>query len=123
MGKVAKVKLSEFAKVKKKLNCYGVVETQGGRGHWTVYYTSPQSFMIMFSYSLTLQLWELSILIVRFIKLSVQTFQPLMERVGRMPLPINRHAQVGLPDKGLANKGLVVCWMTQYTVPGYKSVI
>ena len=58
-------------------------------------------------------------MIVRFIKLSVQTFQPLMERVGRMPLPINRHAQVGLPDKGRANKGLVVCWMTQFTFPGY----
>ena len=26
---------------------------QGGRGHWTVYYTSPQSFIIRISYSLT----------------------------------------------------------------------
>ena len=24
----------------------------GGRGHWAVYYISPQSFMIKFSYSL-----------------------------------------------------------------------
>ena len=26
--------------------------TLGGRGHWTVYYSSSQSFIIMFSYSL-----------------------------------------------------------------------
>ena len=25
--------------------------TQGGRGHWAVYYTSTQSLIIMFSYS------------------------------------------------------------------------
>ena len=25
---------------------------QGGRGHWALYYTSPQSFIIKFSYSL-----------------------------------------------------------------------
>ena len=27
--------------------------TQGGRGQWAVYYTSPQSFIITFSYLLT----------------------------------------------------------------------
>ncbi len=31
---------------------------QGGRGHWAVYHTSPQSF-IMFSYSLVNKLWRL----------------------------------------------------------------
>ena len=30
---------------------------QGERGHWAVYYTSFQSFIIMFSYSLAYQLW------------------------------------------------------------------
>ena len=30
--------------------------TQGGRGHWAVYYASPQSFIIMFSYLLAQQL-------------------------------------------------------------------
>ena len=25
--------------------------TQGGKGHWAVYYTSPQSFLIPFFYS------------------------------------------------------------------------
>ena len=29
------------------------------RGQWAVYYMSPQSFMIMFSYSLAKQLWGL----------------------------------------------------------------
>ena len=32
---------------------------QGGRGHLPVYYTSPQSFMITFYYSLVKQLWGL----------------------------------------------------------------
>ena len=27
-------------------------ENQGGRGQWAVYYTSPQSFKLTFSYSL-----------------------------------------------------------------------
>ena len=27
-------------------------KNQGGRGHWTVYYISPQSLIMMFSYSL-----------------------------------------------------------------------
>ena len=31
----------------------------GGRGHWAVYYTSLQSHIIMFSYSLAYQLWVL----------------------------------------------------------------
>ncbi len=30
-----------------------------GEGHWVVYYTSPQRFIITFSYSLPQQLWEL----------------------------------------------------------------
>ena len=34
-------------------------EYQGGRGHWTVYYTSPQSFRITFSYLFAQQLWGL----------------------------------------------------------------
>ena len=33
--------------------------TQVGRGHWAVYYSSPQSFTIMFYLSFALQLWEL----------------------------------------------------------------
>ena len=32
---------------------------QGGRGHCAVYFTSPQSFIIIFSYSVFQQLWEL----------------------------------------------------------------
>ena len=44
------------------------------RGHWAVYYTSPQSFIITFSYSLHWQLWRLlNFCIGWFIKLSVQT--------------------------------------------------
>ena len=29
------------------------------RGQWAIYYTSPQRFIITFSYSLVLQLWRL----------------------------------------------------------------
>ena len=32
---------------------------QGGRGHWAVYYTSPQTFILLFSYSLAQQIWGL----------------------------------------------------------------
>ena len=32
---------------------------QGGRRHWAVYYTSPQIFLLKFSYSLAFQLWGL----------------------------------------------------------------
>ena len=32
---------------------------QGVREHWAVYYTSPKSLIIMFSYLLALQLWGL----------------------------------------------------------------
>ena len=35
---------------------FGSLYFQGGIGHWAVYYLSPQSFIIMFSYSLTEQL-------------------------------------------------------------------
>ncbi len=31
--------------------------TRRGRGHWAVYYPSPQSFIITFSYLLASQLW------------------------------------------------------------------
>ncbi len=49
-----------------------------------MYYTSPQSFIITFSYSLTL---GTSVkLIVCFIKLSDQTFQPLILRSERVIL-------------------------------------
>ena len=41
------------------LNRWIVVLLQGGRGHWAVYFTSPQSFLITFSYSLAQQLWGL----------------------------------------------------------------
>ena len=55
---------------------------QGGRGQWVVYYTSPQSFMIVFSYSIAQQLWGLLLkfdwLVGWFIKFSVKTFQPLI---------------------------------------------
>ena len=53
---------------------------QGGRGHWTVHYTSPQSFIVKFSYLSAGQLWGLllSLLVDLFIQLSVQTFQPLI---------------------------------------------
>ena len=35
------------------------VINQGGRGHWAVYYTSPQSFIIMVSYPWINNLWKL----------------------------------------------------------------
>ena len=34
-----------------------ISDYQGGRGHWIVNYTSPQSNVLYFSYSLDLQLW------------------------------------------------------------------
>ena len=34
-------------------------QMQGGKGHWAVYNTSPQSLIIMFSYSLAYQPWGL----------------------------------------------------------------
>ena len=55
-----------------------------GRGHWAVYYTSPQSFIIAFSYLLAQQLRGLSL---NFGNLSVKTFQPLIvlyRRVNRV---------------------------------------
>ena len=33
--------------------------SQEGRGQWAVYYTTPQSFKLTFSYLLAQQLWEL----------------------------------------------------------------
>ena len=53
--------------------------SQGGRGHWTVYYTIPQSFMITISYLMAYQPWGLLLnLIGWFIKLSFRAFQPLI---------------------------------------------
>ena len=52
---------------------------EGGRGHWTVYYTSLKSFIITFSYLLASQLWGLYCTMFGwFISLSVKTFQPLI---------------------------------------------
>ena len=56
----------------------GWQQTKRGRGQWAVYYTSPQSFKLMFSYMFGQQLKGLLwILICCFIKLGAQTFQPL----------------------------------------------
>ena len=45
---------------------------QGESGHRAVYYTSPQSRIITFSYSLALQLWGLSLdLVSCYMELSV----------------------------------------------------
>ncbi len=44
------------------------------RGHWTVYYTSTQSFQMTFSYSLPIKLLGLWL---NFDKFCVQMFQPL----------------------------------------------
>ena len=52
---------------------------QVGRRHLAVYYTSPQSFMKTFTYSLAQQLWEFFLNLNWFIKLSVQTFQQIIE--------------------------------------------
>ena len=53
--------------------------SQGGRGHLTVYYTSPQSFIITFPNSRISQLQNFGgfywILISRLLKLRVQTFK------------------------------------------------
>ena len=58
-------------------NCTSFTDTvQGGRGHWAVYYTSPQSFKITLSHALAQQL--LGVLLNWFMKLSVQTFLPLI---------------------------------------------
>ena len=52
-------------------------EFKGRREHWTVYYTSPKSFILTISYSLAEQRSGLKLnLIGWFINLSVQTFQP-----------------------------------------------
>ena len=51
---------------------------QEERGHWTVYYTSPQSLIITISYPLALQPWTLGFLIVWLIYLSVETTQSLI---------------------------------------------
>ena len=56
-----------------------IQEFQGGRGHWDLYYTSPQSFIITLYYLLAYQYGDFYLIsICQFIKLSVQTFQPLI---------------------------------------------
>ena len=51
----------------------------GGRGHWAVYHTGPQSFFLNFSYSMPQQLWELYLILIGWlIKLYVQSFQLLI---------------------------------------------
>ena len=58
---------------------YEKYTNKGGMGHRAVYYTSPQSIKIMFSYSLVQQLWGLLLILIGwFIKLSCQMFQPLI---------------------------------------------
>ena len=78
--------LSEFGSCWEKTvrrainNTQPLCTNQGGWGHWPVDYTSPQSFIIAFCYSLTSQLWGLLLnfdWLVR--KLCVQTFQRLIE--------------------------------------------
>ena len=51
------------------------VSYHGGRKHWAVYYTSPKRFLIRWLNSFGDFYW---LLIGGFIKLSVQTFQPLI---------------------------------------------
>ena len=41
------------ASLKIERNVNPVKKMQGGIGHWAVYYTSPQSFILKFSYSMT----------------------------------------------------------------------
>ena len=54
---------SKQLKFKQEKNCFNInllisfkfcmcAMCQGGRGHWALYYTSPQSLIVMFSYSL-----------------------------------------------------------------------
>ena len=38
--------------------CQVYLSTQGGRGHWTVSYTSSQSYIITFYFSLASHLWD-----------------------------------------------------------------
>ena len=54
--------------------------TQSETGQWAVYYTSPQSFIIVFLFVgfITLGTLVISVLIGCLIKLSVLTFQPLI---------------------------------------------
>ena len=46
---------------------------QGGRGHWAVNYTSPQSFRIMFSLKTYIEFW-----LVVALNLVFQRYQPLI---------------------------------------------
>ena len=72
---VSPVSLTSKIKSSCAYNCF----SQGGRGHWEVYYTSPQSFIITFLTRLFNNFWDFyRIMICWFIKLSVQRFQPLI---------------------------------------------
>ena len=53
---------------------WGVI-TQGGGGHWAVYWTSPQSYIFLFVRLRTLGTWFWS---GRVFKLSIQTYQLLI---------------------------------------------
>ena len=49
------------------------------RGQWAVYYTGPQSFLTRFLIRWLYNFGDIkSFLIGRFIKLSIQTFQPMI---------------------------------------------
>ena len=49
----------KLAIVVSKFKINKTVYTQEGRGHRAVYYTSPQSLLITFSFSLAQQIWGL----------------------------------------------------------------
>ena len=56
-----------------------ILKSQEGRGHWAVYYTSPQSFIITFLIRWLKNFGDFYLILIGwFIKLSVQTFQPLI---------------------------------------------
>ena len=66
-----------------KLNIIAILINREGGDIWAVYYTSPQCFIRMFSYSLDQQLCMVTIIEYRIvgslsIRLFVQTFQPLI---------------------------------------------
>ena len=54
------------------------LRVKGGTGHWAVYYTSPESFILTFSYSLASKLLGLLLNFDLFPMLSVQMLQPLI---------------------------------------------
>ena len=72
------VKLIHCCKVK-RIGIYILQILSEGRGHWALYYTSPQSLIITFSIRQLNNLEDYySILIGWFIQFSVKKFQPLI---------------------------------------------